>query len=216
MDCGYCGRDLAGLPYRCKRCDGQFCTEHRLPESHDCIELKVAKAERALKRESGEDAGPWFKDEFRLSNVSGTESQHSSHTSSNNANQEIAGECVSCGEELLDHEIAGCPHCGEIYCGKHVGAHRSRCSEKPDREVSDNDGTRQLTKQEQLEKERKSTYKSPDVNPDGSLSDPEYADEISGSVNTESDTGRRYGRSRWIVFLLLLVAGLAAVQIFVF
>jgi len=69
MECDHCGRDLASLPYTCNRCDRNFCTEHRLPEAHDCHQLKLEQAGRALKREAGEVGGPWFKDEFRLSNV---------------------------------------------------------------------------------------------------------------------------------------------------
>jgi hypothetical protein len=58
--CDNCGSDLKGLDYTCSRCDGTFCTKCRLPESHDCIGLKVEKAERELKREAGESQA-WFK-----------------------------------------------------------------------------------------------------------------------------------------------------------
>lgn len=60
MECDQCGSNLAGLPYTCKLCGENFCSKHRLPESHDCQQLKIEKAERALKREAGKDAGPWF------------------------------------------------------------------------------------------------------------------------------------------------------------
>ncbi|KAB1192225.1 rhomboid family intramembrane serine protease [Haloferax sp. MBLA0076] len=33
--CDVCGRH-ENLPYRCSRCGGTFCAEHRLPENHDC------------------------------------------------------------------------------------------------------------------------------------------------------------------------------------
>ncbi|WP_410765453.1 rhomboid family intramembrane serine protease [Haloferax sp. DFSO60] len=33
--CDICGRH-ENLPYRCSRCGGTFCSEHRLPENHDC------------------------------------------------------------------------------------------------------------------------------------------------------------------------------------
>jgi len=33
--CDYCGRE-SGMPYQCRHCGGTFCSEHRLPESHDC------------------------------------------------------------------------------------------------------------------------------------------------------------------------------------
>jgi membrane associated rhomboid family serine protease len=33
--CDVCGEEVT-LPFRCKYCGGNFCTEHRLPENHDC------------------------------------------------------------------------------------------------------------------------------------------------------------------------------------
>lgn len=58
--CDNCGDDLSGLDYTCSKCEGTFCTKCRLPESHDCMGLKVEKAERELKREAGETEA-WFK-----------------------------------------------------------------------------------------------------------------------------------------------------------
>ena len=69
MDCDQCGCNLAGLPYTCKRCGEVFCSEHRLPESHDCQQLKIEKAERALKREAGKDTGPWFNQKSENPNI---------------------------------------------------------------------------------------------------------------------------------------------------
>ncbi|MEM2889976.1 MAG: rhomboid family intramembrane serine protease [Candidatus Hadarchaeum sp.] len=33
--CDKCGREVA-LPFRCSYCGGNYCTDHRLPENHDC------------------------------------------------------------------------------------------------------------------------------------------------------------------------------------
>ena len=33
--CDLCGRE-EGLPYQCRHCGGTYCSEHRLPENHDC------------------------------------------------------------------------------------------------------------------------------------------------------------------------------------
>jgi Zn-dependent protease len=33
--CDYCGKDEY-MPFRCKYCGGYFCSEHRLPEMHEC------------------------------------------------------------------------------------------------------------------------------------------------------------------------------------
>lgn len=35
MKCDYCGRDEA-LPFICNYCGGAFCSDHRLPEAHQC------------------------------------------------------------------------------------------------------------------------------------------------------------------------------------
>jgi membrane associated rhomboid family serine protease len=37
--CDVCGRD-ENMPYNCRHCGGTYCSEHRLPENHDCPGLK--------------------------------------------------------------------------------------------------------------------------------------------------------------------------------
>ena len=132
MNCDHCGRDLARLPYTCTKCGGEFCPKHRLPESHDCIVLKVEKAERSLKREQGKSAGPWFKNEFRLSNVDEQPACSSEQEQTYPADKppETKAACQTCGKKLLNHEIAGCPHCGEPLCGEHAASHRRDCTDR--------------------------------------------------------------------------------------
>lgn len=62
MPCDQCGHEFGSLGYTCSKCGEEFCTKHRLPESHDCTGLKVEKAERELKRMEGETTS-WFKKE---------------------------------------------------------------------------------------------------------------------------------------------------------
>lgn len=38
VHCDKCGRDIY-MPFRCNYCGGYFCSEHRLPEFHDCTGL---------------------------------------------------------------------------------------------------------------------------------------------------------------------------------
>lgn len=59
MDCDYCKneitpakvrkstggnfdvkKDTVAMPFKCKRCGGYFCANHRLPENHNCPGLK--------------------------------------------------------------------------------------------------------------------------------------------------------------------------------
>ncbi len=47
MQCRKCGQETF-LPFQCPYCGGQFCSQHRLPENHDCSEIDIA---RSLKQE---------------------------------------------------------------------------------------------------------------------------------------------------------------------
>lgn len=37
--CDYCGKDVS-MPYKCQRCNKNYCSTHRLPEKHTCPRLK--------------------------------------------------------------------------------------------------------------------------------------------------------------------------------
>ena len=56
MKCDACGKDVA-LPFRCRYCGGNFCSDHRLPENHSCNgnleEKQPAKMQETELRESG-------------------------------------------------------------------------------------------------------------------------------------------------------------------
>lgn len=43
MKCQKCGKEVF-LPFRCPYCGGYFCSEHRLPENHDCPRMDLARA----------------------------------------------------------------------------------------------------------------------------------------------------------------------------
>jgi Zn-dependent protease len=45
MKCRKCGVETF-LPFRCPYCRDQFCSEHRLPENHDCPRIELAHAQR--------------------------------------------------------------------------------------------------------------------------------------------------------------------------
>jgi Zn-dependent protease len=45
MDCQKCGQDVL-MPFRCPYCGGQFCSEHRLPENHQCPQIAQAQAQK--------------------------------------------------------------------------------------------------------------------------------------------------------------------------
>ena len=43
MKCQKCGKEVF-LPFRCPYCGGYFCSEHRLPENHECPRIELARA----------------------------------------------------------------------------------------------------------------------------------------------------------------------------
>jgi len=51
-ECDVCGEEES-MPYHCRHCGGTYCSEHRLPESHDCPGL-----------ENWEQSGPVFDSGF--------------------------------------------------------------------------------------------------------------------------------------------------------
>lgn len=230
MDCDHCGRDLAGLPYTCKRCQQRFCTEHRLPEVHNCIQFKLEKAERELKREEG-NVEPWFKDEFRLSNVEDQDERSSSDripddpiTTENKYRAAHASEeCTKCGTALFEYEAAGCPHCGELYCGDHLAKHRRNCDYR-DAESAESTKTvtehyhtrtekrqeRRKTRTDELEDERRERFSSPNVNLDGSLSKPNYEEDIE-SINPEDTDSAEPAGSNKILKLMIVLSTVALV-----
>lgn len=44
-DCSVCSGDDRQLGYQCSYCSDQFCSIHRLPESHNCLGLRLAQSQ---------------------------------------------------------------------------------------------------------------------------------------------------------------------------
>lgn len=226
MDCDLCGRGLSGLPYTCNRCGQNFCTKHRLPEEHDCVHLKIEKAERELKREEGQ-VEPWFKDGFRLSNVEDPSEKQPSEPPSHDPittddkyrAESPTEECSKCDTALFEHEAAGCPHCGEIYCGDHLTEHRPSCDERDPKSVESaktvqehyQKRTRekqqeQKTRSDELEERRRDRYSSPDVNPDGSLSEAKYEEDIEAIKSNDTNNTESTASGKILKVMMILSA----------
>jgi Zn-dependent protease len=45
MNCQKCGQESL-MPFQCPYCGGQFCSQHRLPENHQCPKIGLAHAQR--------------------------------------------------------------------------------------------------------------------------------------------------------------------------
>lgn len=58
--CSQCGKEIS-MPFRCKFCGETFCSEHRLPENHECSGLEDYK--RKAKQEKNFTYKPFRKEE---------------------------------------------------------------------------------------------------------------------------------------------------------
>lgn len=45
MNCQKCGQETV-FPFHCQYCGGQFCSEHHLPESHNCPKIDLARSRK--------------------------------------------------------------------------------------------------------------------------------------------------------------------------
>lgn len=50
MRCDHCGTDEV-IPFKCRYCDGSFCSVHRLPPNHNCLFMKEYLQQPARDRE---------------------------------------------------------------------------------------------------------------------------------------------------------------------
>lgn len=46
VECSFCGKQTY-MPFGCKYCGKQFCSEHRLPENHKCKRMELIEEEKA-------------------------------------------------------------------------------------------------------------------------------------------------------------------------
>ena len=49
MNCEFCDTEIKTVPFKCKFCGELFCSDHRLPEKHNCVELKLYKQQKSKK-----------------------------------------------------------------------------------------------------------------------------------------------------------------------
>ena len=91
VKCDHCGKDEA-LPFSCSYCGGSFCSDHRLPPSHNCINLEK-----------------WHK----RATASGRAAPGQAAASPPGTPCSYPG----CGTR--SQRTFYCPACGNDYCGKH-------------------------------------------------------------------------------------------------
>jgi membrane associated rhomboid family serine protease len=61
-ECSKCGKQ--SMSFTCRYCGEKFCSEHRLPENHDCEGLESGKKEEFQSEETPEEHRKWFEDKF--------------------------------------------------------------------------------------------------------------------------------------------------------
>lgn len=57
VECGQCGETLDNLAYSCNYCGQANCSDHRLPEKHDCIALHLTRPPESSKAEADAHLG---------------------------------------------------------------------------------------------------------------------------------------------------------------
>lgn len=212
MDCDQCGRSHH-LNRKCKGCGGVYCSNHTLPESHDCVGLVEI---------SSSSDGPWFQEGFELTNIgadsdetpersSTDDSSEDSKPSAERANTSDASEgsndlrtCSECGEAVDASLTSFCLKCGEEFCESHFRHDRHDCANQDSKPVTadpartERRAENRETKRDELERERKERYRSPDMNPDGSLGTSGYEKEISDWNGSEGASGWSTGVIRGV------------------
>ena len=60
--CAYCKKKIEGIPFTCSYCGKDFCSDHRLPEKHECEELKRQKKhnDQYYVEKFGEKKNEWY------------------------------------------------------------------------------------------------------------------------------------------------------------
>jgi Zn-dependent protease len=66
MRCQKCGEEIF-LPFRCPYCGGYFCSEHRLPENHECPKIEMARA--PTKEEQTRASQAWKPIEYTITYI---------------------------------------------------------------------------------------------------------------------------------------------------
>ena len=74
-ECSECGKQT--MSFTCHYCGKKFCSEHRLPENHDCDGLETGKKEEYMtgKSKDGEENSNEGKDTGKVSETDNTQSQ---------------------------------------------------------------------------------------------------------------------------------------------
>lgn len=123
-ECEICERDDS-ISFTCNECGGTYCSTHRLPEAHNCSELRVT-----------DFSGPWFDHSNTepvdrgtdapdaLSDDEIDENRTGTADAEPGSDESESPRCLECGKITL-HE---CEKCGTPYCKEHKSPRVHNCA----------------------------------------------------------------------------------------
>jgi len=120
--CRQCDRELDSvLPYQCKYCHDFFCEEHRLPENHNCKNLKTSW-------------DSWKKRQRKLQGV--PEKRNTSHQTNSSGSPRpptnLVTVCEMCPPTNLSYfdslKIRECKYCHKKFCRAHIKPKKHSCN----------------------------------------------------------------------------------------
>lgn len=113
-DCDICSGDKY-MSFTCSECGGEFCTQHRLPEEHNCSALRTKSRDE------------WFKEELSVRKNRQSESTRRTEDRQRdtvNGNSDKKLSCTRCNKDTS----RVCPDCGDPYCADHQNPVGHNCS----------------------------------------------------------------------------------------
>lgn len=183
VECWTCGVSLDNLAYTCNYCGQSNCSEHRLPENHDCVALHLTRPPESSEAEA--DAYTAQRRDFR------TDSNFVDRVEAFRDENVPDGEPEDDAEEVFRETLegAGVNEADAEGVAENVAEELSDPGEKPYSVFEP-----ELTVGTQPAPEYES---SPDVAPDGSVGAPE----TSPPSEMEDGTTRRRGYSPFVIII---------------
>jgi len=125
--CYVCGKETE-LPYKCTYCGLTFCSEHRLPEQHNCIKLPERNWDIFRELKNQREGYGWIRytknkrtpspsSPSRLDPEIYEYSPISKHDRSKQVSSQSDMKCIKCGSE---DSLYPCIYCNQLFCNKHI------------------------------------------------------------------------------------------------
>jgi len=122
-------------PFPCQRCERSFCSDHRLPENHDCPAFDRGATPLSGDGPSVRDRRGTFRrrvDRVRAKETSKRESRIDERDDGGASGETAVLTCAECGASVAS--LATCEDCGDAYCSDCVDDHDSCQTAQRERE----------------------------------------------------------------------------------